>query len=185
MGTGTRYPHIEAQIKKHYSGGSALELGAGGAVYKDLFEEYTGTDLSSTPYQAPGDISVYCDARELPFSNQSFDFAFQVASLCLIPKAENVLSEVYRVLKPGGKFLIFDYSLKTTNRLATLHKKQGENVHVNHWTRRQMELLLRDAGFNHTWLMENKFYWRIMSSVIPGIADHARYWLMIGGSKHV
>jgi hypothetical protein len=33
--------------------------------------------------------------------------------------------------------------------------------------------------------MENKFYWRIMSSVIPGIADHARYWLMIGGSKHV
>ncbi len=91
MGKGTRYPHVENLLVQNYTGGNVLELGAGGAVYKNLFEYYIGTDLPTTTYQEIGDLSVYCDARNLPFESESFDFVFQVASLCLIPEPKKSL----------------------------------------------------------------------------------------------
>jgi SAM-dependent methyltransferase len=43
-------------------------------------------------------------AVDLPFGEASFDFATAFMSLMDIPETERVLSEVFRVLKPGGFF---------------------------------------------------------------------------------
>ena len=45
------------------------------------------------------------DAQELQFANASFDLVVCQFGLMFMPDREKVLSEVYRVLAPGGKFI--------------------------------------------------------------------------------
>ncbi|MBX7047381.1 MAG: class I SAM-dependent methyltransferase [Ignavibacteria bacterium] len=44
------------------------------------------------------------DGEELPFKNESFDFAAAFMSLMDIPDSEKAVKEIYRILKPGGFF---------------------------------------------------------------------------------
>ena len=46
------------------------------------------------------------DARELPFQDDSFDAAVLVTVLGEIPDQERALSEVARVLRPGGRLVV-------------------------------------------------------------------------------
>jgi SAM-dependent methyltransferase len=50
-----------------------------------------------------------CDvSKTLPFADSSFDAAFSNDVICHIPNRPKVLSELLRVLKPGGHFLFSD-----------------------------------------------------------------------------
>jgi hypothetical protein len=100
LGRGTRYPNVERILREHYAqkGGKVLEIAAGGAVYKDIFRDYIGTDLPANPYSQKGDLDVYCDAQHLPFKENIFDMCFIVAALYQIKDTDLVLSEVNGVL---------------------------------------------------------------------------------------
>jgi SAM-dependent methyltransferase len=142
MGKGRRYPHIVAILKRFSSPGDrVLELGCGGAVYKDLFKNYIGLDLPMNPYEHPGDALVYALAEKLPFKEDTFNLVFAVAVLHLITEVETLLTEVYRVLNKGGCLLIFDYNLKTLTRLKRLNQAH----HL--WTPEQLKALVEQAGF--------------------------------------
>lgn len=147
MGRGIRYPHIESILKEYYSkaGGIVLEVGAGGAVYKDIFCDYIGTDLPVNPYSQKGDLDVYCDARYLPFKENSFDMAFVVAALYQIQDTDSVLSEINRVFKPGSHFLIFDYNKKTTKRLKATENGGNNFDHI--WSPWELKRIIQKAGF--------------------------------------
>jgi ubiquinone/menaquinone biosynthesis C-methylase UbiE len=47
----------------------------------------------------------------LPFENDTFDCVVSTWTLCSIPDARRALSEVYRVLKPGRRFLFLEHGL--------------------------------------------------------------------------
>jgi ubiquinone/menaquinone biosynthesis C-methylase UbiE len=50
-----------------------------------------------------------CDvAQGLPFANESFDAAFSNDVLCHIPDRPKMLSELFRVVRPGGRLLFSD-----------------------------------------------------------------------------
>lgn len=183
MGKGTRYPHVETILRRYYNGGRVLELGAGGAVYSDIFDDYVASDLPTTPYAQTGDIDIGCDARQLPFAPESFGLCFAVACLCLIPQPEQVIREVHRCLQIGGKMLVFDYSLHTQRNLAERHNQQGQNVHLNLWTAQKLEGLLREAGFSNIQRLETKPYWKAIVSLWPGFGDRYRPWLMVRAEK--
>jgi len=48
------------------------------------------------------------DFHDLRFPDQSFDYLFEVESICHAANMEQVLRAIYRVLKPGGTFTLFD-----------------------------------------------------------------------------
>lgn len=64
------------------------------------------------------------DALELPFENESFDFASAFMSLMDIPDAEKAIKEIYRVLKPGG---FFQFSISHPC-FATAYRKNLRNA---------------------------------------------------------
>ena len=46
--------------------------------------------------------------QALEFASQTFDLLFEVESICHATDAKLALSESYRVLKPGGRFIVFN-----------------------------------------------------------------------------
>ena len=81
----------------------ALDLGCGKGEYQPVFEalgyQYVGIDVTG---QGP---TLLADAHALPFQDASFDVGFSMAVLEHVHNPFLALSEVFRVLKPGGVFL--------------------------------------------------------------------------------
>lgn len=49
------------------------------------------------------------NAENLPFTNNSFDCVVSHMTLCTITNARTAMNEVFRVLKPGGKFFFLEH----------------------------------------------------------------------------
>jgi ubiquinone/menaquinone biosynthesis C-methylase UbiE len=52
---------------------------------------------------------LQADAQNLPFENESFDFVCAWGCLMHMPQTEKAISEIHRVLKPGGKMFAMMY----------------------------------------------------------------------------
>jgi ubiquinone/menaquinone biosynthesis C-methylase UbiE len=117
------YEHMlrQAEIKE---GMTLLEVGSGrgGACYtiknKFPFAQCTGLDYSQPAvdfcnknFKMEGLTYVQGDAVALPFPDNSFDIVINVESSHAYTSFSGFLSEVKRVLKPGGHFMIADSRL--------------------------------------------------------------------------
>ncbi len=90
---------------------------------------------------------VYADAENLPFKDSSFDAVNCCGALHLFPNINKTLSEVHRILKPGGKFSMA-LTMKTNtpfNKLKSgLDKKYMD---VNYYYVDEFSNMLEKAGF--------------------------------------
>jgi SAM-dependent methyltransferase len=79
-------------------------------------EEMVGVDFSrqavalcQRTYKLPGLRFVHGDAEDLPFDDASFDAVVNVESSHCYSSMDRFLSQVVRVLRPGGHFLFADF----------------------------------------------------------------------------
>jgi len=56
------------------------------------------------------------DAEKLPFRTGAFDAVLSECALCLFPNKKSALTEMYRVLKDGGKIALSDVTLENKSR---------------------------------------------------------------------
>lgn len=96
-------------------------------------------------------------SEELPFNNQAFDCVVSTFTLCSIENVERTLNEVYRVLKPGGRFLFLEHGLspdakvqKWQRRLNWLQRRLGDNCRLD----RNVQALVRTEPFENVSLDE-------------------------------
>lgn len=145
------------------SGTSLLDLGSGlGGPARTMAETYgcrvTGVDLTEEFCTAANAISswlglqdkVHCqkgDATNLPFPGRHFDAAMTIHVAMNIPAKDRLYAEARRVLKPGGRFAVYD-----------IIQGDGGDVHfpvpwardpsISHLaTKDEMTSLLGGAGF--------------------------------------
>jgi ubiquinone/menaquinone biosynthesis C-methylase UbiE len=74
--------------------------------------------------------------ESVPFQDNHFDIAVSTFTLCSIEEVGRALSEVYRVLKPGGKFLFLEHGL-------------SRELRIQKWQRRLNWLVMRLADGCH------------------------------------
>lgn len=69
------------------------------------------------------------DATKLPFTGSAFDAALCMGTLMYINNKQGFFSDVKRILKPGGVFLIYERNKKAAlNRLVRLFKNTEKNA---------------------------------------------------------
>ena len=108
--------------------GSVLEIGAGAGANLSFYPENISlTLLDKNPYMVKKllkktklldvDAEVILDSAEiLPFPDNSFDSVVVTLVLCMVDNVNSVLDEIYRVLKPGGKFYFYEHIHSSNQR---------------------------------------------------------------------
>jgi len=113
------------ELKRHHPQGVIMDIGCGpGYLITSMAKSFPdlhiiGLDVSEEMLQLAHDnieqqgltgniILSQGDIKELPFENASIDFIISTASMHHWLHPDMAIQEIYRVLKPGGQFLIFD-----------------------------------------------------------------------------
>jgi len=104
----------EIVVNDFDSAGYILDIGGGGegVIGKLKGKQVIAIDPSKRELEeaAAGPLKIVMDARDLQFLDGSFSTATSFFTLMYIkaPDHEKVFNEVFRVLAPGGVFLIWD-----------------------------------------------------------------------------
>ena len=124
--------------------GTILDVGCGEMPYRDLLLEapsratrYIGLDLAGTAYSRY-QPDVFWNGAVIPLRDASVESALATEVLEHCPEPLRTLSEIHRVLKPGGVLLI------TVPFLRPLHDPPYDEYR---YTPFSLERLLREAGF--------------------------------------
>ncbi len=142
--------------------GTGLEIGFGSGLnlpyYKNVNKLYALDPSEGLLEIARNNISVVSfpvehlqdSAEHIPLPDNSLDFVISTWTLCSIPHPETALKEVFRILRPGGKFSFVEHGKssktfisKVQNFLTPLSKRLAGGCHMN----RDIEILILDSGF--------------------------------------
>ena len=145
-----------------------LDLGCGtGRLLQRLaksFPELSGVGLDFSPEMlrqarkksrryAPRLIYIQGDAANLPTATAQFDAVFNTISFLHYPDPKKVLSEVYRTLKPQGKYYLVDFVWEGEEDQIELGLETGK---IRLYRFSQREKMGREVGFSsihHHWLL--------------------------------
>ena len=106
-------------------GNTVLDLGSGtGAAFDQLLNyETTAIDPDKKMLELNAfDNKVLGSAENLPFEDNCFDNVFCSFVWRNVSDTNKALEEVYRVLRPGGKFILLDMTRPKNSFLKMLHK---------------------------------------------------------------
>ena len=142
--------------------GNALDLGCGTGNYTlELYKrgfQVVGVDISRrmlkiAQKKLPNVKFIKANAYSLPFEDNTFDLVLSVTMLEFIHEPEKVLSEVYRVLKPGGEAVIGTMNGKSMwfifKRMKSLFVETAYR-YARFYTPKELENLMKNAGFKET-----------------------------------
>jgi ubiquinone/menaquinone biosynthesis C-methylase UbiE len=145
----------EFALTKLSSEDNLLEVGCGEGYGTKMIssnvKKIVGLDVDSDlivyateKYSSENCIYQYYDGKKIPFDNNTFDAAISFQVIEHIEDDRNYVSEVNRVLKPSGIFI-----LTTPNRLTRLKdgQKPYNKFHIREYSPQQLEHLLT-IGFN-------------------------------------
>jgi ubiquinone/menaquinone biosynthesis C-methylase UbiE len=143
--------------------GDVVEIGFGSGLNVPLYPaevthvsavdpSLVGRKLSAARVEAspvPVDF-VGLDGAHLPLDDESVDAALSTFTLCTIPDVTSALSEVLRVLKPGGTFHFLEHGLcpdpavaRRQHRFNGMQQRLAGGCHLD----RPIDALVREAGF--------------------------------------
>jgi len=162
--------HIPVAAGFVSAGGSkVLEIGCGlgtdGAQFAKAGADYTGVDLTEAAvelarrrfelFDLPGKFQT-ADAENLDFADETFDLVYSHGVLHHTPDTAKSISEIYRVLRPGGHAIVMLYHRGSYNY----------RVNISVLRRAGAQLLRREPGI--------KLVHRITGEPLDSLREHAR-----------
>ncbi|MBN2379394.1 methyltransferase domain-containing protein [candidate division WOR-3 bacterium] len=174
------------ELKKHKPAGTLADVGCGpGYLLKVLARKFphlqlVGVDISAEILsKARGNLTSFknidfklAGSQGLPFASSSLDFLTSTLSLHHWSKPGEALEEFYRVLEPGGEFLLFDlrrnppvfihllFRLVTVLVMPRVFRRIAEPLGslLASYTPREVEFILEGTPFRE-FEIKKGFFW--------------------------
>jgi demethylmenaquinone methyltransferase / 2-methoxy-6-polyprenyl-1,4-benzoquinol methylase len=148
----------------------ARKVGAGGlVVHTDINEAMLRRGRDRLLDEGLALPTLLCDAEALPFASERFDRVSVAFGLRNMTHKEVALAEMGRVLKPGGRLLVLEfskvaeplrkpydwYSMNVLPRLGKLVAKDAESYRYlaesirMHPDQATLKAMMKEAGFGH------------------------------------
>lgn len=132
--------HYSAEMK-----GAVLDVGAGTGFYKRLLPHsinYVGLEINETKkyFKNENPDLIFYDGRVIPFEDNTYDNVLCFEVMEHVYDYNNLLSEIFRVLKPGGTLLLsvpfaakyhfvpFDFFRYTPAALKLIFERNGFEI---------------------------------------------------------
>jgi ubiquinone/menaquinone biosynthesis C-methylase UbiE len=109
FGTGLNLPHYPAPVRKV----TTIDPNVGMHRRAQKRVRRSGIDVDQRVLRS----------EELPFEDGTFDCVVSTFTLCSIGNVDRALSEVCRVLKPGGRFLFLEHGLSPEPGVRTWQRR--------------------------------------------------------------
>ena len=143
--------------------GQVVEIGFGSGLNVPLYPPDVTTVYAVDPSLVARKLSadrvdaspatvefVGLDGASIPLGDASVDAALSTFTLCTIPDVTSALSEVHRVLRPGGTFHFLEHGLcpepgvaRTQRRFNGIQQRLAGGCHLD----RPIDALIDEAGF--------------------------------------
>lgn len=134
------------------TGSRIVDIGAGNGAYLAALKSLGYANLCATDIDNlyADHFSALCiefrgwDCREraCPFQDQSVDVVFNTALIEHLCDPDNMLEEIFRILRPGGVIV-----LETCDWSRMVRSFYNDHTHVRPYTRVSIEKLMRAHGF--------------------------------------
>lgn len=130
-------------IASEFFGGKLLDVGCGSKPYKHLFQvdTYLGIDVETSGHDHGNSmIDKFYDGKMIPFSKEEFDWVFSSEVFEHVFNIDELLPEIYRILKPNGCLGFtcpfawneheqpYDYARYTSFAIQSLMEKHGFEI---------------------------------------------------------
>lgn len=144
----------------HYMRGRMLDFGCGSRPYENLFsvDEYIGVDIVACGHDhCDSKIDAYYDGNHIPFPDKHFDSVFSSEVFEHIFNPDEILSEIFRVTIPGGRFLLttpfiweeheapYDFARYTSFGLEQLLSRHGFRLIKQKKTTTSLETIIQSV----------------------------------------
>ncbi len=179
--------HREALIPS--ASGDVLEIGGGTGANLPFYGEGVAS-LTLTEPERPmvrrlerrlrerssAAMVLRAPAEDLPFEEESFDFAVSTLVLCTVDDQPRALRELHRVLRPGGRLLFIEHVRSQDPRLARWQDRlNGLQLRIGHGCNcnRPTVETIDAAGFSITELVHDVLRKAppIVRPMVAGVAE--------------
>jgi methyltransferase OMS1 len=152
VGTGLNLPYY-----KRVKSLTAIDLSPG--MLEKAEEKFRGLDRNIIDGSDSANTIVkfeVANVESLPYEDETFDYVVDTFSMCVFEKPDVALREAKRVLKKGGKLLLFEHSRAKGNALLSAYQSATSGMVKKmakgcDWSQ-DVERLIREAGFTKvTW----------------------------------
>lgn len=165
--------------------GNLADIGCGSKPYRSFFsgvENYTGFDMANEGHShANENIDVLFDGKNIPVPDAAYDSVISSEVLEHVFWPAEWLSEINRILKPGGQFLLTcpfmfyehevpnDYGRYSSYGLKHLLQQHGFQIIIQQKAA---------AGLQCVLLQWNILWWKTFESILPKPIAFALAWLL-------
>lgn len=162
-------PIVKSLLKK-FAPGNALDAACGTGRYSKYLEylghRVTGLDLSPAMLSKAKAENLKINfikgnLEKLPFKDYSFDLVVCALTLTHLPNIKPAISELFRVLRPGGHVILSDIHpwIVAMGGQADFHDEKGNHGYITnyiHWHSKYFQNF-KDTGFEVEQFIEPKF----------------------------
>ncbi|WP_200821268.1 malonyl-ACP O-methyltransferase BioC [Oceanicoccus sp. KOV_DT_Chl] len=144
LGCGTGF--FTPQLQSHYPGSNIVGLDLAEGMVRYSSARQLGNWLCA-------------DAESLPLAANSIDIIYSSLAIQWCENNTELFSEIFRVLKPGGRFIFSTLGPQSLHELRSAWSVVDDYVHVNRFAAKELLLVaIKRAGFdnqhNSAWLEE-------------------------------